>query len=544
MVFLVITLVSQGLEQTSSNLIIIGQVGDICFEDAYCRTKACINAICSTYSKITLESSIVSPNITTTISGYNFSSGGIISISVVNSIGSTVYGPSNFSLDNNGDFSFEWPVINTVAGLHVIHAVDLNESANNKNTTITVQGPYVLDGRIFDDNNSTVSSQVYLYNESGDLMSSGNGTFVFSLSYGIEYDIKVVPGTTKCGDVTVTQLLNNGNLTGNFLGLSESEDIELDDKDFSVLCGVNPLLQEYDEILVTINHSSTVRKAVWKCSAWNFSNELCNDGEWTKFTGIADGATQTNITLDYGDPGIGIASSCGDGVCYGSEACGNCAVDCGACPDTTVIEQTTIRRSSGGGVMYVYSKDEKNIDLDIFPSYSVELKIKDEFNIIYNLDNYSGSLQERYDDSIKLEIKGKDYTLNENEKLDIDLDKDGEDDIKILLITNADQISYILFERVTEVPSEVKEIIEDKKEQKENMQEKETKESPKITGQVVIETMTSTPVKALLAALIIGAILITLTFLQKEKKKQDTNKKPEIDKKQPKAKRSSSKRKN
>ncbi len=446
LVVILLTAQNVNADQTSSSLTVIGRVGDACFEDAFCVTKSCISNICASKdSRLEPYSDIVSPNMTTKIYGYNFSSNRPISIQIFDQSSSSVYGPKNFTSDGQGDLSFLWKV-NVSPGIYLVKASDPYQDIM-RNTTINVSLPYTFDARIFDRDNNTLSSSVYLYLDNGTLIGADDEVFRFNLSYGVKYEIEITPSSAgNCGKVRIKSIFNSGSLQGNFLGLSESGSVTKDSKRFSVLCGINPLVTDYDHILTEISHDPAIRQAVWKCAAWNFTSETCIDRNWIELAQLEDGSTQTNVTLYLGDPGIGIASSCGDDVCSGSESCSNCAADCGSCISLEKVKDTVKRASN-----FVFADILKQrVDLDKNIQVTVELKPKETFTIIYDKEEYEAFISKRYAHRVQLSIEGKEYGLSEGAFLEADLDNDAfrMGDVMITFINNTYYTSNVRFIRV------------------------------------------------------------------------------------------------
>jgi hypothetical protein len=267
-----------------------------------------------------------------------------------------------------------------------------------------------FNGTIFNPQNSTVASAVYLYNSNGTLMDTDDENFSFTLN-DTEHDIVVNPTSVSgCDVITVQGITKKDDFSGNFLGVANTPENASSAKTFQELCAVYPMLNssDYSNLVVSLTHSSASNWAVYKCDNWDFTADNCTDESWTEVANITNGATRTNVSFTAFTSGIGlgIASKCGDGTCGSGENCASCSADCGTCPSTP-----SGGGGGGGGTRTIViegeapaagaeeEEEEEGIDFTIFDPI-IKVKVKQGEKEKYRLEIFNS-----WTEKIKLEMK-------------------------------------------------------------------------------------------------------------------------------------------
>lgn len=356
-----------------------------CLDNSHCTTNLCINEICrclnndqcymigicqvniNNYCRDTVlytDYSNYSSGAIVAVKGLQFTYGGPINFSIINSSNDVVLN-ALLTTASNGSFTYYWNTSGYKGVAYRINATDLNESIT-ETTAVKLTAPYAFSGRIFNPANGTVPSSLRLYDQYGNLVAVDDEVYSFNLSYNIAYDLYITPNNISgLSQIIIKGIFNQGAL-GDMIGLDDTPLNNSDFTDFEVLIGIYPVISQYDEMILILNHSQNSSLDIFKCSGWNFTGRRCNDDDsWTKLADTGN-VTQTNITLAQGDPGIGIGSpvaaapaptptggrgraretfiisECGNKICEGSESCSTCPEDCGVCPEEEVPEEEKI----------------------------------------------------------------------------------------------------------------------------------------------------------------------------------------------------------
>lgn len=293
-----------------------------------------------------------SPNVNVTIEGYRFTPDANITLDIRNSTGGSVPGfPQNASSNSSGNFVLVWNVSSNAVGNYTIFANDTVDPTLSRSKNIEVLEPYSFVGRILAPDNSTVNSTVTLIDEFGNVTKTDDGEYNLTLNYGESYDIYVEPQNLSVIPLVIIRWIANQGSLGDILGIDDAPESASTALSFIQLVAVEPLLTNYSALNVTINHTSGSGLGVYKCAAWNFTGRDCPGEDWTKIADVINGATQTNVSLAPGDPGLGIAqipvappyvpppvrppvvipppgAVCGNGICETGENYTSCPADC------------------------------------------------------------------------------------------------------------------------------------------------------------------------------------------------------------------------
>jgi len=269
-----------------------------------------------------------SPGVNVTIKGYNFTYNGPLELYVLNS--SYIFA-KNITLDETGDFVQLWETTGVGSKNYTIFAYDLDYPDRNKNKTIELLPPFYWIGRIIDPDNLSVPSDVIVHDAFGNMIANTSENYSLTFNYGAKYNISVYPDLAPIESVVINLMANEGPL-GDALILDDTDENASDFIEFDELVATSPLVEEYQFTTITILHSFSDNFAVYKCITWNNTGRYCPGEAWIKIKDIPDGVTKTMVTLQPGDPGIGVGPNpCGNGVCefvkYGETPL-TCWADC------------------------------------------------------------------------------------------------------------------------------------------------------------------------------------------------------------------------
>lgn len=192
-----------------------------------------------------------------------------------------------------------------------------------------------------------IPALIEIWKDGGLIYSTNNTNSSYDLFYANKYNISIETNYSNCSNIIINNVLNEDDSVI-LWGIS---DVPLDHtvETFEQICSINPLINEFEDYDLTILHDVGDARAIYKCVNWNFSERECIDEVWEKIKIIQNDETQTIIQgLNSSDPGFGIKSCCGDGICDLNEDISICSEDCGTEED----EQT---QTTGGnsGILYL-----------------------------------------------------------------------------------------------------------------------------------------------------------------------------------------------
>ncbi|RLE39642.1 hypothetical protein DRJ17_00400 [Candidatus Woesearchaeota archaeon] len=330
-----------------------------CLNNGHCPNGyVCINNLCVT-SHLSTDFNKYSMNTNVTITGDDFSSNGLLELSIRNS-SAFVFGPLNRSLDSGGWFTYSWNISDSPYGNYTVVATDLNESALSKNITFQVVPPYTLSVRVVDASNASMPSIVNIsikragQNDSEYHLDDENISTV--LSYAVYYNIRIQPtDEIDVEEVFIDSLVNIGNLSGELVGIDDTPENASTFANFVALAAIQPYfnVSRIDHYSVVIKHPTNKTFVLFKCVDWNFTERRCNTDatNWTFVKFVTAGASLTTVDIyNQGDPGLGVFTSCGRDIdgngnrCDSNEDSLSCPEDCppGSPPPS----------GGGGGVYY------------------------------------------------------------------------------------------------------------------------------------------------------------------------------------------------
>ncbi|MFC1691865.1 hypothetical protein ACFL0W_06825, partial [Nanoarchaeota archaeon] len=114
------------------------------------------------------------------------------------------------------------------------------------------------------------------------------------------YTVNITPVGIVVENVVIYDALIQENVT-DIISIDDSpEPTEHQHQQFDEMFSINPLLQNFSSINVTITASSTT---LFKCSDYNFTERACN-GVWIEYMNLTPGETYV-IIIEAGDPGYG-----------------------------------------------------------------------------------------------------------------------------------------------------------------------------------------------------------------------------------------------
>lgn len=286
-------------------------------------------------SSLYTEFTKYSPHTNATIEGSQFSANSIIGLDIQNLTGSSVLGfPINVTTNSLGKFTFVWNVGSTSMGNYTILATDFNNSQLDKSRAIQVLPPYSWIGRIINPENSSVRSDVFVYDEFGNLIATDDEEYTLTFNYGVYYDVYVYPINVSGLELVHYMFMANEGPAGDILVIDDTANdaARLSHTDFIELFAVDPLIKDYEFLRLHLVHSQARNSGVYKCADWNFTARTCLNN-FTLIQNITDFTIRSIVNLKPGDPAIGIAYRlpvCGDGFCQPGEDSTNCQADCPA----------------------------------------------------------------------------------------------------------------------------------------------------------------------------------------------------------------------
>ncbi len=284
-------------------------------------------------SSLYTEFTKYSPHTNATIEGRQFSANSIIELDIRNLTGSSVLGfPINVTTNSFGGFAFVWNVGNTSMGNYTILATDFNNSQLDRSRAIQILPPYSWIGRIINPENSSVRSDVFVYDEFGNLIAVDDEDYTLTFNYGVYYDIYIYPINVSGLELVHYMFMANEGPVGDILVIDDTANdaARLSHTDFIELFAVDPLIKDYEFLRLHLVHSEARNFGVYKCTDWNFTARTCNNN-FTLIQNITDFAIRSIVNLKPGDPAIGIAYRppvCGDGFCQPPEDYATCPQDC------------------------------------------------------------------------------------------------------------------------------------------------------------------------------------------------------------------------
>lgn len=275
-----------------------------CVTDADCVYGGnCVAPTCFSNAYIRTEYLKYSPGVLMKITGVNYTPDSVISLNIFNSTKNLSIFPINVNVNSSGDFVYFWNTSNDY-GNFTVEGAGIARYVDHANTSVEILEPFGFSGKVQNSTNGTTPSNVYLYFNDGALLAIDDEVYVFNLSYGTVYDIVVMPGGINAlKKIFINNVVSQGPL-GDFLMIDDVPESNSNFKNFESLNAFNPLFSNFGNIIVTFTHSNNVE--IYKCLDWNTTSRRCNDdvAGWQLIATSA--GTETNISFDYGDPGIGI----------------------------------------------------------------------------------------------------------------------------------------------------------------------------------------------------------------------------------------------
>ncbi|MBT6995013.1 hypothetical protein HN865_03220 [Candidatus Woesearchaeota archaeon] len=167
---------------------------------------------------------------------------------------------------------------------------------------------------------------------------------------------------------------------------------------------------------------------------------------------VSQYSARESVTLAaVGTVSLTVAPDCGDAVCESGEDCSSCSADCGACAPSTPDEDTGGSSGGGGG-----SSSRRPV------TYLFNFLAEDQYSeILYSGDtvilNFDSDAQYTFDitsvlvdNQLVFEYEGVEFIIYWDEVAYLDVDVDGDDDLKVSFISEHVVWTYLTSEVLPE----------------------------------------------------------------------------------------------